>query len=154
MTETSSLYFGDTTFCDDIRFEVGNKSSFIGIYNGVMFFPETVPFPIAVPKFCMNVRVFLPSDIKADQIELAVYFPGDKEDAPSFKQTIDLPPRQKAVEDMNMSEARAVFGAPLIFSPMQLLSVGAIKVRANINGEIIRLGSLFIRTQPIATPAA
>jgi hypothetical protein len=154
MTDKRLSIFGDTIFCDDIRFELGNKFSFIGVYNGAMFFSEELPFPITIPKLCMNVRIFMPVDMHPDRIDMMVYFPGDKDDSPTFKQPIEnLPPRQKIVEDLDMTEARGVFSAPFIFSPVQLLSVGAIKVRANIKGETIRLGSLFVRTQPAVTPA-
>lgn len=39
-----------TIFCEDIRQEVGNKNSFMGIYNGEMIFDE---FPSYLPKLCV-----------------------------------------------------------------------------------------------------
>ncbi len=39
--------FLSTTFCDDVRQEVGGKQSLIGVYNSVMFVPQ---FPVTLPK--------------------------------------------------------------------------------------------------------
>ena len=37
-------------FCDDIRVEVGNKLSFMGVYRGTIDVPE---FPYVAPKLCI-----------------------------------------------------------------------------------------------------
>src|ERR1700743_2371862 len=39
-------------FCDDIRAEVGNKTSLMGIYGGDMMVPS---FPAIVPKLCAHI---------------------------------------------------------------------------------------------------
>lgn len=41
-------------FCDDIRQEVGNKLSFMGMYQGVMFVPA---FPAELQKLCISFSV-------------------------------------------------------------------------------------------------
>jgi hypothetical protein len=152
MTDKETPIFGDTIFCDDIRFEVGNKASLIGVYNGVMFFADGQPFPIMLPKLCMSVRIYMPFDTNPDRIELSVYFPGNADDAPDYKQSIEnLPPVRKLLEDVDVVDLRSVFVTPLIFSPLELAATGAIKVRANVKGETVKLGALFIRTQPVTT---
>lgn len=39
--------FLSTTFCDDVRQEIGGKQSLIGVYNTVMYVPQ---FPVTLPK--------------------------------------------------------------------------------------------------------
>ena len=50
--------FLSTTFCDDIRQEVGGKQSFIGVYNTVMYVPT---FPVTLPKLCVVAIYTTPS---------------------------------------------------------------------------------------------
>ena len=47
-------FFGHTVFCDDIRFEMDGKLTFVGVYaNGVM--PTPADFPLTLPKFCFSL---------------------------------------------------------------------------------------------------
>lgn len=48
-----------TTFCDDVRQEVGGKTSLIGVYNGVMFVPQ---FPVTLPKLWVLATYSMPHD--------------------------------------------------------------------------------------------
>ncbi len=49
--------FLHSTFCDDIRQEVGGKLSFIGIYSTTLIAQE---FPVTLPKFCVSIVVVSP----------------------------------------------------------------------------------------------
>jgi hypothetical protein len=46
--------FGYALFCDDIRREIGNKTSLLGLYSAAAFFEAE--FPISIPKFCVVVN--------------------------------------------------------------------------------------------------
>lgn len=46
--------FITATFCDDIRYEIGNKISLIGCYSGELI---SSTIPVALPKFCALVNV-------------------------------------------------------------------------------------------------
>lgn len=48
-----------TIYCDDVRLEVGNKQSLMGIYSSDLFLPE---LPIALPKLCIVVNLVTPID--------------------------------------------------------------------------------------------
>ena len=39
-----------TTFCDDIRQEIGGKLSYMGVYSSDLYVGG---FPITLPKFCV-----------------------------------------------------------------------------------------------------
>lgn len=47
-----NLPSGNTIFCDDIRYEIGNKRSLIGIYSTHMFLNE---IPCTINKLCASV---------------------------------------------------------------------------------------------------
>lgn len=40
-------------FCDDVRQEIGNKISLMGLYSSDMIFES---FPVVLPKFCIRVK--------------------------------------------------------------------------------------------------
>ncbi len=44
-------------FCDDIRLEIGNKASLMGVYGGEMVFPA---FPGHTPQLCVSVQIRTP----------------------------------------------------------------------------------------------
>jgi hypothetical protein len=43
----------ETTWCDDIRQEVGGKLTLVGVYSGAMLVGS---FPITLPKLCLSVK--------------------------------------------------------------------------------------------------
>lgn len=43
----------ETIFCDDIRQEVGNKVSYMGVYSSELTVPTT---PIVLPKLCVAIK--------------------------------------------------------------------------------------------------
>jgi len=146
-----SQFFGDTIFCDDIRYELGGKVSYIGVYNGVLYLSPDQTFPAVVSKLSLQVRLYMPISVDPDRIEIMVYFPEDKDDAPTFRHVFEnIPARQNVVSDAQDIQLRGIFATPLMFSPAPLAATGSVKVRAKIGEEIIRLGSLFIRKQPEA----
>jgi hypothetical protein len=48
-----------TTFCDDVRQEIGGKLSLIGVYNGVMYVPQ---FPVTLPKLWVLATYSMPQE--------------------------------------------------------------------------------------------
>src|SRR5689334_2514785 len=84
---------GFTIFCDDIRQEIGNKESYIGVYAGAMLIH--VAFPVTLQKFGFHVFIFEPVDtaIRRDfPIKISIYLPGDAEDQPSLSAEIPADP--------------------------------------------------------------
>ncbi|WP_118182103.1 DUF6941 family protein [Paraburkholderia phosphatilytica] len=51
--------YAHTLFCDDIRMEVGGKSSLMGLYHGELLVPQN---PTVLPKLCVVVTVVTGSD--------------------------------------------------------------------------------------------
>jgi hypothetical protein len=145
---TPSHYYGHTIFSDDLRYEIDGKLNYIGVYNGVMYFPANQSFPVALPKLSAFVWLYMPVEKDPKEIELLVSFPGDKEDAPSFRQVYkDFPPRKSVVNDVPKSDLRGYFRQPLLFSPVSIASTGLIEVTSRVDDEFVRLGGLYVRQQ-------
>ena len=49
--------FAHSIYSDDVRHEIGNKRSIIGIYTGKMFVTE---FPVVLPRLCISTVVVTP----------------------------------------------------------------------------------------------
>lgn len=58
-----------TIYCDDVRLEVGNKQSLMGMYFGDLFVPE---FPITLPKLCIVVNLVTPVDKPLKELTIRV----------------------------------------------------------------------------------
>src|SRR5258708_5011862 len=74
--------YGHTIFCDDIRLEVGEKLSFIGVYDGTIVLHN--PYPFVFPKFCFFITLIQRREILDPNIEVRIFMPGDAEDTPAF----------------------------------------------------------------------
>ena len=62
--------FLSTTYCDDIRQEVGGKLSLIGVYNGVMYVPQ---FPATLPKLWIKATYVCNHDDPPKSLKMRVY---------------------------------------------------------------------------------
>jgi hypothetical protein len=139
--------YGVTTFCDDIRDEVCVKKTLVGVYGAELLLYSD--FPAILPKFGIFVQLrFEP--VTVTSATLHIYFPG--KEAPLITQQLPIPP----VENTNTVEYTDKEVTPtmsanysLILSPVELENEGLIKVRAEINGQIIKAGTLSIKK---ATP--
>lgn len=68
---------GFCLFCDDVRAEVGNKLSFMGVYGDAMMFPEGIPAeqPIIAPKLAIAIWLICDINDKPDTLTARVYAP-------------------------------------------------------------------------------
>jgi hypothetical protein len=143
---------GYTVFCDDIRQEVGGKPSYMGVYMGRMLIGAT--FPLAMPKFVCAVHYFETPDAASTPLELRIFFPGDPEDAPTYRMSVSVP--QPTLDQLQMpsmeeelDDPRVVLQFPVVFAPFPILQEGILKVRMfRGENEVVRLGALKIETQP------
>lgn len=142
--------YGITIFCDDIRFEMAGKYSLIGVYNDVMYI--NVPFPAILPKFAMSVMIRFP--FKQRQIktfELRIYWPGNEDDEKPDICQIVQPEEQEDHISSSLKDSDTIvkhWGGHLVFAPLKLKTTGRIKVRAVVNGEVIKLGTLRVEQPP------
>ena len=59
----------DVIYCDDIREEVGNKVSYMGIYAGELRVPAA---PVILGKLCIAVRIHAPIAQPIESLEVRV----------------------------------------------------------------------------------
>ena len=141
--------FGDTIFCEDIRFEVGGRNSLIGVMHGEIIVPLAHPGPFMLPKLCMLMtyaeRV---GEGVTDSVEIRIYFPGDPDDTPSTRISVPVEPLRLVVAPAELlsDDPFSMAAVPLVMSPVVLKHEGKIKVRAVRGDTVVRLGSLTIRT--------
>lgn len=138
------MRYGYSIFCDDIRTEVGEKLSLIGVYNGVLYLPE---LPFTLPKLCAQVAMVTNANEPFQSIKLLCLLPG--EEAPLLSQQLDAAQlaEQDAVrenEEISEEAPDIVVGASLIFSPLRIKSEGLIKIHAVIDGQTAQIGALQI----------
>ena len=135
--------FGTTIFCDDIREEVGGKSSYMGIYKGEMI--VATDFPVILPMFAFAITYVEPIDLPTMPVTIRVTLPDPTNTALI---EIELPIEQLRAEFIKTVDPDSIlFQSTLDFkaSPLLIAQEGSIKVSAIRNGEEIRLGSLKIR---------
>lgn len=136
--------FGYAIFCDDIRQEVGNKVSIIGIYRGVASYGAE--FPLTIPRFCIAVNWVQHREDEIKSIKLRVLFE-DESEAETVVIEGDIPrdafeqaPRDNAGDEM----LHAFISIAL--SPLLVERQSKLKVRAYYGDEEYRLGSLRMVT--------
>lgn len=136
--------YGHTIFCDDIRQEVGNKASYMGIYRNNIRISDNLP--ILLPKFCMAIHFCYPGGIPPAPIEIRVFVPGDADDKPTFSGFVPDDEFHKAqfADDVPAEDQHFLSVNFLVLSPFMLKDTGRIKVRAYVDGEETRLGTLAV----------
>jgi hypothetical protein len=152
--------YGYTVFCDDVRQELGGKTSFIGVYSDTMLVHGE--FPLTLPKFGFGISLLQRREIFEANVEVQIFLPGDGEESPSIAlqgseavegavaaqtaaQVEGLPKGDERIIAMHLN----VIAAPLIFK-----EPGIMKVRGALRrGDVIRLGSIRIVSQPQAPTA-
>lgn len=150
MTEKRLAPFGYTIFCDDIRHELGNKTSLIGVYENDMLFQHPT-FPLLIPKLVMAIVVEVPKADLPDKIKLEIFFPGDEE-IPMHTDTVNttdaVSQRYETMQGETSGNAADretfKFTFQLVLSPAKIDELGFIKVRAHLDGELLQLGQLRI----------
>lgn len=142
--------YGYTLFCDDLRTEVGNKYSLMGMYTGALHIQGQLP--ALLPKFVMIISYFERPNESTEPVEIRVFLPGDDESTPSFKTEI---PRESLKSDNSQIELEEPTPDRLIstrifapISPLHIKKEGRIKVRAYRGDLEVRLGTLLIKALP------
>jgi len=146
--------YGYTIFCDDIRQEVGGKITFVGVYSGTMFIHGE--FPVTFAKFAFGISLMQRREILEPNIQVQIFLPGDAEDFPSIGGHISEPVEgvvaaetARAVERFPKSDERIVaMHMNLVAAPLVIKESGLIKVRAVRRGDLVRLGSIRVLSQP------
>ena len=137
----------NTIFCDDIRHEVGNKFSYMGVYSVDMFVPG---FPVVLPKLCLALKVATPYSNPFRKLTLRIL--KDKEII--AEGNLDEKELANFVESINDAATEEngirfhMFQSTFIFSPFQLDAPCTLRVRVETEEGEIRGPGLRIKQVP------
>lgn len=128
-------------YCDDIRREEGNKTSYMGIYGADMV--VAAASPINIPKLCIAVHLIVPTDLVFKEAELSLL-------------------EEHADETRMLANARASFQSSdlelpgdvvklvfhLVLAPYLATDSTILKAKVTLDdGQELRAGGLRIRVQ-------
>lgn len=131
---------GIAIFCDDIREEVGGKTSYMGVYNGEMIIPTEAP--TVLPKFCVSVHVRLTEKAGTGKLHVTLL----KDDAGKVTEMTSM------VGDLEQQElpegylSEAVFN--FVTAGFRIDGDCKIGVRVSVDESSSALGGLSIRFEP------
>lgn len=132
-------------FCDDIRQEVGNKFSFMGVYSGDMTFP-VIP-PAQLSKFCIAAWLISPVGDAPQSIAISIFTPPGKTEfvriAPEGP-----PPSHPTTEGMQRLITQ--FLVPITGLPIS--EDGFIEVEIETERETLRAGRIKVQFAPPPLP--
>jgi hypothetical protein len=140
--------FAITTFCDDIRYEIGGKYSLIGVYRDSLIF-QGGTFPITLARLGLSITFVEPPSASIGDIDIHVLLPGDTREKPSFLFKVQ-PQGGQSVHDAPEGSRRVV-NFHLILGPLIVKESGPIKVRLVKGGQRYRAGVLQVQTAQAGT---
>lgn len=138
--------FAYAHFCEDIRYEVGDKSSLMGLFGATAFVEE---LPALFPKLCIIAFCVSPITEPIQSLLMQVTF-GDEviyEYAPSaeiLKESATAHKRLRLTEDPPTLRS---IGLSAVLSPFIVEKEGWLKVRFVADGKEIRAGRLLIELE-------
>lgn len=134
-------------YCDDIREEVGNKVSYMGVYAGEMTVPSV---PVMLPKLCLAVKVSTDLADPFQSLEVRVV---KGEDEVELLATGPVPlPYPPPVSEIEQGTARFNAQLAIVLSPFQIDEETVIWVKAITEREELRCDPLRIRVLQSGAP--
>ena len=127
----------EVIYCDDIREEIGNKVSYMGIYSKDLFVPTA---PIVLPKLCIAVNVVTDMNDPFKELEVRV-LKGEDEVELLTTGPIPGPPDDWTSEDnLTFMVAQMAF----VLAPYQIDGDTILRVRARTEREDLKGRALRI----------
>jgi hypothetical protein len=139
-----------TIYCDDIREEVGGKSSYMGVYAGDLIISAALP--VLLPKLCIILQYKENFGESNEPVNIKVFAPGLEEPIVDLNIPMDEGRRIPLATDVPAEDQHLLATVPLVIAPFPLNSEGRIKVRAYRGSEIIKGGALRIVARPGLDP--
>lgn len=138
--------FAHATYCDDIRQEVGNKRSIIGIYSATLYVPS---LPAILPKLCIAVVAVTPTANPFKSVTIRILI----DDAVFAEHKIDE--SQLQVQQTSFSNQEDVdnnlinqFHFAIQVAPFQIEKAMLVRTRVIADGEELKAGGLRIELMP------
>lgn len=152
----------DSTFCDDIRQEVGGKSTLVGVYGNEMVFQG--PLPAWLPKLCVRTIYMERPGQEREPVHIKVFLPGDPVHAPTINSKIDVEQVRAVASRQNLpnevvEEFRRLGDEPdpmiaipitVMMGPVEIKQTGLARVIVSCGERNYRAGGLWIKSEPEA----
>ena len=142
---------GYTIFCDDIRHEITGKTTLVGKYDSAMIVSGDLP--VTIPQICASVTLRLKPPHKLIKPVIKIFRTDQIEPLFVLETEFDAVDQNLVLPDLPFMEpdARRLMQIGVVAQLQGLIidKTCALKVRAYIDDDEIRLGTLLIRT---ATP--
>lgn len=136
--------FAYSIFCDDIRYEVNNKTSFIGIIGNLMYIPS---FPAVLPKLCVSVTASTPHSQPFKSLHVTatlgetVLFDVDLDEGQLEQMHVQA---ANQIDDAKGLYAQAMF----VLSPLHIQEPGKIKISVIADGVDLESNGMQISKAP------
>jgi hypothetical protein len=128
---------GYAIYCEDIREEVSNQFSFVGVFRGAIVIAE---FPALIPKLAISITWAQHREVDRLPVRYRVIFRGDGDDDITILNEGDLPLHQQA--PIEQEEALSITDMHVRLSPFPVPKPGRLGVRLYRGEEEIRLRAL------------
>lgn len=138
----------EVIYCDDIREEVGNKSSYMGVYSGELTVPNA---PVLLSKLCIVARATTDIDDPFESLEVRIVaVNGENEIEILSTGSIPLPAEQPQLDG---GQTRMLAQMNFMLSPFQITEATTLRVKAITEREELRgATALRIRIVPPLPP--
>lgn len=140
--------YGYTIFCDDIRDEIGGKTSLMGRYVGSMNIGAAAPPPgetLAFAKFAAATQIVAPKEYEVAHARIALTL-DQKGQPPQLLAEVNIDPPDLADTEMDLK----MFGVNFIVAPLLLPGNCLLRVRGYLDGREVKAGSLQVLFHPPA----
>jgi hypothetical protein len=137
-------------YCDDIRMEVGDKLTLVGIYTGDLVVKGDLPS--VLPKLCIQLTYTQPRELAAKEKLTFSVLKGDKTIAELAIPASELEAQRRA---LSPSATHLAVNVSIILSPFEIDEECSLKPRVQIDDEDpIKGRSLKIVKGPADQPSA
>lgn len=129
--------YGNTIFCDDIRYEIGSKASLMGVFGvELRAFGEA---PVMLSSFCAYVSVRVPQSIEFRALKIVII--AEFKDGPKEVAKAEMP-----LDPAQVTDPSQIFSVdvPFRFAPFMIEGDGFIRSRAYLDDVEVKLGSLRV----------
>ncbi|QVL50069.1 MAG: hypothetical protein KFB96_06275 [Thiocapsa sp.] len=132
----------EVIYCDDVRQEIGNKQSFIGVYPGDLIISGSLP--VVLPKLCLVSTLILPRSDEVASARIRI-MQGDQ----CLLESDGLLPPSEEVKSTNpeevLEEQLLRIALVVVLSPFQVDEETVLRVVAEVDGAELVSRPLRIR---------
>lgn len=131
---------GHVTYCDDVREEVGGKTTYVGAYKSDLI--VKADFPVVLPKLAICIAWSQTLDEDDLPVEIEVYVPGHEK--PIIQADLPIPQLEIGPSEFAPEERLKILEVVAVISPLKLEEPGLIRVIAIRNGKRLSLRKLGV----------